>query len=58
MTGKTTQREPLVERTRIDFHLSVKAQRLIVILAKDLGVGKSHIIELSVREMAEKRGVK
>lgn len=47
-----------VERKRTNIRLSVQALRLMAELAKSLGVGKSHVIELAVRDMAKKEGVK
>lgn len=48
----------LNERKRVDYRLSLAAHLLITQLAKSLGIGKTHVIELSVREMAEKKGIK
>jgi hypothetical protein len=48
----------LNERKRIDFKVSLTAIRLMDALAKNLGVGRTHIIELAIRQMAESKGVK
>lgn len=40
------------------FRLTPEVKKLIKLLAKNLGVHETTIIELSVREMAERRGVK
>jgi hypothetical protein len=45
-------------RKRTDLRLSVAALKLIETLAKQLGIGKTHVIELAVRQMAESKGVK
>lgn len=48
----------LGERVRRDYRLSKEALRLMEALAKKLGVGRTHIIELAVRKMAQGEGVK
>ena len=48
----------LNERVRRDYRLTKEVIRLLEALAKKKGVGRTHIIELSVREMAKVEGVK
>ncbi len=51
-------KEKLTERKRTDLMLSLTALEIIPLLAKKLGIGKVHVIELAVREMAKKEGVR
>jgi hypothetical protein len=50
-------RHRLNERSNQTFRLSVEAQKLIVGLAQKLGIGRTAVLELSVRDLAEKKGV-
>lgn len=49
---------PISERKRTDYRLTLDLLKLILKLAKMLGIGRAHVIELAVREFADKRGVK
>lgn len=42
----------------VSFRLSVEADRLLVALAESLGISKTAALEVLIREMAERRGVK
>jgi len=54
MPGKIT----MTERKRTDLRLSVTVLHLMAALAKNLGIGKTHVLELAVRDMAERKGIK
>jgi hypothetical protein len=58
MCGRMCGMPVLNVRKRTDFRLSLEAIRLIVALAKKKGVGRTHILELAVRDMAKVEGVK
>ena len=40
------------------YRISEEGKQLLRLLAKKLGVNETSVIEMAVREMAEKRGVK
>lgn len=52
-----TAHSPLVARERRAYRVSIEGLKLIAALAKKLGVGQTHVIELSVRDLAQKHGV-
>lgn len=48
----------LPEKKRTDFRLSLTVLKLIAAAAKNLGIGKTHVVELAVREFVERKGIK
>jgi hypothetical protein len=48
----------LSERSMQHFRLSIEAQTIIITLAKKLGVGRTHVLELAVRDMAKREEIK
>jgi hypothetical protein len=40
------------------FRLSVDAQSILITMAKQLGVGRTHVIELALRDMAKRKEIK
>lgn len=45
------------DRTQTAFRLTPKARKLLERLAKKLGVSMAAVVEIAVREAAEKRGI-
>ncbi|NBW19655.1 MAG: hypothetical protein EBR82_67950 [Caulobacteraceae bacterium] len=39
------------------FRISVKGERLLLILSEHIGVNQTSIIEMAIREMAERKGI-
>jgi len=52
-TGRST-----MVKKHISYRISEEGKQLIKALAQRLGVSETAIVEMAVREMAEKRGVK
>lgn len=48
----------LNERVRRDYRLTKDALRLMDAIAKKMGIGRTHVIELAVRQLAEAKGLK
>jgi len=48
----------LCERKNSTFSLSLSALELIVLLGKNMGLGKSAVIETAVRDLAKREKVK
>ena len=48
----------LSERSMQHFRLSIEVQTIIITLAKKLGVGRTHVLELAVRDMAKREEIK
>jgi len=47
-----------MSKTKTSFTLTKEAKRLVEVLAKQLGISQSNLLELIIREKAEARGVK
>ncbi|MFZ4658369.1 MAG: ribbon-helix-helix protein, CopG family [Caldilineaceae bacterium] len=45
-------------KTKTSFTLTNEAKRLLELLAKQLGISQSNLLELMIREKAESKGVK
>ena len=50
--------DKIMDKKPTSIRLSVEAKRLRKLLAKQLGVSESAVLELAIRELAEKKGVK
>ena len=47
-----------MSKVKTSFTLTEEAKRLLEVLAKQLGISQSNLLELIIREKAEQRGVK
>lgn len=47
-----------MSKTKTSFTLTDEAKRLLELLAKQLGISQTGVIEIAIREQAEKRGIK
>jgi len=47
-----------MDRSPTSFRLSTVALRIILLLAESLGLSRTAVVEMAVRELAKKNGVK